>query len=85
MVLLQSYGLSGRYYIIFSNAIEHMKGDMYVSFVDAGGLILGFFIFYVVCFGIAWFCGFKKRDQKRRDAVERAVAREKALQAMVVL
>lgn len=62
-----------------------MKGDMFQSFTDGGGLILGFFLFYVVCFGIAWGIGFRKRDQMRRDAVEKAVARENALQAMIVL
>ena len=52
-----------------------MKGDMFQSFVGAGGLMLGFFLFYVVAFGIAWYCGYGKRDKMRRDAVERAVAR----------
>ncbi len=62
-----------------------MKGFMTLSFIDAGGLMLGFFLFYVLAFGVAWYCGYQKRDQLRREAVEIAVARENALQAMVTL
>ncbi len=43
-----------------------MKGTMVSSYIDAGGLILGFFLFYAIAFGIAWYCGFQKRDQLRR-------------------
>jgi len=74
------------FYSKTSNAIEHMKGagsgTIYSSFTDAGGLILGLFLFYVVAFGVAWYCGHGKRDQLRRDAVEKQIARERALQAL---
>jgi hypothetical protein len=46
-----------------------MKGSVLDSRVDAGGLLLGLFLFYVLAFGIAWYCGAKKRDQLRRDFV----------------
>lgn len=70
----------------FSNAIEHMKGPgsgtIYSSFTDAGGLIFGLFLFYVTSFGVAWYCGYQKRDQLRREAVEKQIAKERALNAL---
>jgi len=57
-------------------------GTVLSSYQDAGGLMLGMFIFYVVTFGIAWNCGYKKRDQLRREAVEKQIAKERALQAL---
>lgn len=69
-----------------SNAIEHMKGPgsgtIYSSFTDGGGLIFGLFLFYVVAFGVAWYCGHSKRDQLRREAVEKQIAKERALNAL---
>jgi len=58
------------------------SGSIYGSFVDAGGLIFGLFLFYVIAFGIAWYCGHAKRDQMRRDAVEKQIAKERALNAL---
>jgi hypothetical protein len=69
-------------YLINSNAVQHMKGSMLNSFIDGGGLTLGFFLFYVTSFGVAWGWGYRKRDQMRKDAVEKAVLREKAIQAL---
>jgi hypothetical protein len=60
---------------LFSQAIEHMKANnlgvktVNASYVDAGGLFFGLFCFYVIAFGIAWYCGAQKRDQIRRDVV----------------
>lgn len=52
------------------------------SYTDAGGLLLGMFLFYVLAFGIAWYCGYQVRDQVRRDVVEKQIAKERALQAL---
>jgi hypothetical protein len=52
------------------------------SFNDAGGLIFAFFCTYVIAFGAAWYCGSKKRETLRRDAVDKQIARERALQAL---
>jgi hypothetical protein len=68
--------------LICSNAIEHLKGSIFLSFIDAGGLILGIFLFYVIAFAVAWYCGYQKRDQMRREAVEKQIARERANNAM---
>ena len=57
-------------------------GTIVGSFVDGGGLILGMFLFYVAAFGIAWYCGSQKRDQMRREAVEKQIAKERAIQAL---
>lgn len=65
-----------------------MKANAYgvhtvnASFVDAGGLIVGLFCFYVIAIGVAWYCGSQKRDQIRRDVVEKQIARARALQAL---
>lgn len=73
-------------FFMFSYAIEHMKGPsggtVLSSFIDGGGLILGMFLFYVIAFGIAWYCGYQKRDQMRREAVEKQIARERANNAL---
>lgn len=58
------------------------SGSVLSSFIDAGGLILGLFLFYVVSFGVAWYCGYGKRDQMRREAVEKQIAKERAMQAL---
>lgn len=58
------------------------KGSVFSSFVDGGGLILGMFLFYVCAFGVAWYCGYQKRDQIRREVVEKQIAKERALQAL---
>lgn len=52
------------------------------SYEDAGGLLLGMFLFYIIAFAVAWYCGFQKRDQIRREVVERQIAKERALQAL---
>ncbi len=53
-------------------------GSAVASWENAGGLLLGFFCFYVICFGVAWFFGYKKRDQMKRDVVEKQLQRERA-------
>jgi hypothetical protein len=58
------------------------SGSIFSSFKDGGGLILGMFLFYVLSFGIAWYCGYQKRDQMRREAVEKQIARERANNAL---
>jgi hypothetical protein len=40
------------------------------------------FLFYVIAFGVAWYCGYGKRDQMRRDAVEKQIARERQNNAL---
>jgi hypothetical protein len=57
-------------------------GTVLSSFVDGGGLIFGMFLFYVIAFGIAWYCGYGKRDQMRREAVEKQIAKERAVLAL---
>lgn len=52
-----------------------MKGSVLASRIDGGGLILAFFLFYVLAFGVAWFFGARKRDQMRRDFVEKQIAK----------
>jgi hypothetical protein len=59
-----------------------MNGSMLNSFTNGGGLILGFFLFYITAFAVAWGWGYRRRDQMRKDAVEKAVLREKAIQAL---
>ncbi len=44
--------------------------------------MFGMFLFYVCAFGVAWYCGHGKRDQLRRDAVEKQIARERALNVL---
>jgi hypothetical protein len=58
------------------------SGTVLSSFTDAGGLIFGLFCFYVLSFGVAWYFGHGKRDQLRRDAVEKQIAKERALNAL---
>ena len=58
-----------------------MKGSTEESFMAAGGLFLGLFLVYVLTFCICWFFGSKKREQMKRDVVEKAIAKEKAMQA----
>ena len=57
-------------------------GTILASFIDGGGLILGMFLSYVLAFAVAWYCGYQKRDQMRREAVEKQIARERANNAM---
>jgi hypothetical protein len=47
-----------------------------------GGVILGLFFVYVIFFGVKWYCGSGKREVLRREAVEKQIARERALQAL---
>jgi len=47
-----------------------------------GGIIFGLFIVYVIFFGVRWYCGSGQREVLRREAVEKQIAREKALQAL---
>jgi hypothetical protein len=66
----------------------HMKDNssgvasVNASYLDAGGLLVGMFLFYIIAFAIAWYCGYQKRDQMRREVVERQIAKERALQAL---
>jgi len=38
-----------------------MKGSKAKSYEASGAVIFSLFIFYVICFGIAWYCGAGKR------------------------
>jgi|688.fasta_scaffold190107_1 hypothetical protein len=49
------------------------------SFIDGGGLFFGLFLFYVLCFGGAWYWGSGKRLEMAKQAVENQIARQKAL------
>jgi hypothetical protein len=46
-----------------------------------GGIILALFCIYLIAFGVAWFFGSRKREQLKRDVVEKAIAKERAMQA----
>lgn len=46
----------------------------------AGGIILALFCVYVCSFCICWYFGSGKREQLKRDVVEKAIAKERALQ-----
>jgi hypothetical protein len=59
-----------------------MKGTKAQSYMAGGGLILGLFFMYVIGFGIKWYCGSGQRENLRREAVEKQIARERALQAL---
>ena len=59
-----------------------MKGNKIQSYEAGGGLILAFFVVYVIGFGVAWYCGSGKREQLKLEAVEKQLARENALLAM---
>ena len=51
------------FFCYFSTAIETMDNhSVPSSYEAAGGLLFGLFCFYVLCFGVAWFFGSKKRD-----------------------
>ena len=58
-----------------------MKGSFAESYEVGGGIILGLFLIYVIAFGILWFFGSSKREQLKRDVVEKAIAKERAMQA----
>jgi len=47
-----------------------------------GGIILALFFVYVLGFGVAWYCGSGKREVLKRQAVEKQLEREKALQVL---
>lgn len=55
------------------------------SYKDAGGLLFGLFMFYVLCFGVAWYFGSSKREQLKREAVEKQIAKDKANQVLLNL
>lgn len=42
---------------------------------------MAMFLFYVICFGVLWFFGSRKREDLKREVVEKAIAKEKAMQA----
>ena len=39
------------------------------------------FAAYVIIFGVLWFVGARKREQLKREVVEKAIAKERAMQA----
>lgn len=53
------------------------------SYEAAGGLLLGLFCFYVTAFGVAWYFGSQRRDEIRRSVVEKQIARQKAMEALM--
>jgi hypothetical protein len=52
------------------------------SYTDAGGLLLGLFCFYLLCFGAAWCWGYRQRDELKRKVVEEQIAKQKAMEAL---
>jgi hypothetical protein len=50
------------------------------SYMAGGGIILALFAVYVIFFGVLWFFGSRKREQLKRDVVEKAIAKERAMQ-----
>lgn len=59
-----------------------VKGNVAESYRAGGGIIFGLFIVYVIFFGVRWYCGSGQREVLKREAVEKQIAREKALQAL---
>jgi hypothetical protein len=59
-----------------------MLGSTVASYKAGGGFTLALFIIYVGAFGFRWYCGAGKREELKREAVEKQIARERALQAM---
>lgn len=55
------------------NAIEMLAGTKAASYNAAGGIILALFIVYVLLFGTAWRFGASKREQLKREAVDKAI------------
>lgn len=41
------------------------------SYMAGGGIHLGFFVVYVIIFGVAWAIGSRQRERIRREVVER--------------
>lgn len=70
------------YALLFSNAIELVHGYKAKSYMAGGGIILALFFVYVLGFGVAWYCGSGKREVLKRQAVEKQLEREKALQVL---
>ena len=66
----------------FSDKIEEVKGTKAQSYMAGGGIILGLFIVYVLFFGVKWYCGASQREVLKREAVEKQIAKERALQAL---
>lgn len=58
-------------------------GTVLNSFTDAGGLFLGLFCFYLICFGVAWAFGIRQRDRIKREVVEKQLERERAMEALI--
>lgn len=67
--------------VLFSTAIMQVKGAISDGYMAGGGIILAIFLVYVIVFGVLWYFGASKREQLKRDVVERAIAKEKAMQA----
>lgn len=59
-----------------------MQGPKTNGYMAAGGVILGLFVVYVTFFGVKWYCGAGRREELKREAVEKQIARERALQAL---
>jgi hypothetical protein len=59
-----------------------MKGNVVNSYEAGGGVIFGLFFVYCVFFGVRWYCGSGQREVLRREAVEKQIARERAMQAL---
>jgi len=87
ILIISTFGLIAAIYAIryslslLSSAIEHVTGSFAQSYMAGGGIILALFCVYVIAFGICWFIGSGKREQLKRDVVEKAIAKERALQA----
>ena len=60
----------------FRGAIErNNKTDD--SFEIGGGIMLALFVAYIICFGYAWFRGSSKREQMKKDVVEKQLELER--------
>lgn len=59
-----------------------MQGAKANSYMAGGGVIFGLFIVYVIFFGVKWYCGAGQREVLKREAVEKQIAKERALQAL---
>ena len=58
----------------------HVEGSFSQSIEIGGGIILSLFAAYVIIFGVLWFVGARKREQLKREVVEKPIAKERAMQ-----
>ena len=67
--------------VLCSLAIEFgVAKPISTGYMDAGGILLGLFVFEVTCWGIAWCWGARKREGLRRSIVEKQLAQIRAME-----